>query len=75
MALQISVAPLGEGWAVRSDALADQLVFRQGARAEAAARTLAARAAQHGRPAEVAIFLRDGALAGRLAFPAEAVAG
>jgi hypothetical protein len=70
MALQISVAPLGDGWAVRSNVLTDQLVFRHGARAEAAARDLAARAADHGRPAEVAIFLRDGALAGRFAYPA-----
>ena len=40
-------------------------MFEAGGRAEAAARSLAARYAQAGRPTEVNIFLRDGALAGR----------
>ena len=64
MALQISVAPFGDGWAVRSDALSSELVFDKGARAEAAARSFAEQQAQAGRPAEVSVFLRDGALAG-----------
>jgi hypothetical protein len=72
MALQISVAPAGDGWAVRSDAFENTLMFEAGGRAEAAARSLAARYAQAGLPAEVRIFLRDGALAGRFMHPATA---
>ena len=71
MALQISVAPAGEGWTVHSDVLHDDLTFDQGARAEQAARTLADSWARSGRPAEVRIFLRDGALAGKLIYPAD----
>ncbi len=65
MALQISVSPVGDGWSVRSDAFDNPLIFEAGGRAEAAARALAARYAEAGRDAEVRIFLRDGALAGR----------
>jgi len=65
MSVLISVTPEGEGWSVRSDALEGDLAFAQGGRAETAARNLAARHAAEGRPAEVRIFLRDGALAGR----------
>jgi len=70
MALVISVAPAGEGWAVSSEALENDLTFDRGARAEAAARALAERYASAGRPAEVEIFLRDGVLAGRFMHPA-----
>lgn len=70
MALIISVAPSGEGWAVRSDLLGEEMTFEQGGRAEAAARALADRYAQSGRSAEVRIFLRDQTLAGRFAHPA-----
>jgi hypothetical protein len=72
MALLISVAPAGDGWAVRSEALDTELTFDRGARAEAAARALADRYADAGRHAEVRIFLRDGALAGRFLHPARA---
>lgn len=65
MALQISVAPAANGWVVRSEAFDNELMFEAGGRAEAAARSLATRYAQAGRPTEVNIFLRDGALAGR----------
>lgn len=70
MALLISVTPAGEGWAVHSDALASDLTFDRGGRAEAAARALAGRWAQEGHSAEVRIFLKDGALAGRILHPA-----
>lgn len=73
MALIISVAPAGEGWAVRSEALEAELTFHGGARAEAAARALADQYAEAGREAEVEIFLRDGALAGRYVHPAREV--
>jgi hypothetical protein len=65
MALTISVVPAGDGWAVRSDGFDNDMLFQAGARAEAAARELARRYADQGVAAEVAIFLRDGALAGR----------
>lgn len=70
MALQISVGPAGDGWVVRSEAFDNELIFEAGARAEAAAQQLAQRYAQAGLPAEVRIFLRDGALAGRFTHPA-----
>jgi hypothetical protein len=66
MALTISVVPVGDGWAVRSEGFDNEMLFQAGAKAEAAARALARRYADEGRTAEVAIFLRDGALAGRI---------
>jgi hypothetical protein len=65
MALKISVVPVGNGWAVRSSGFENEMLFNAGAKAEAAARALAHRVAESGRAAEVTIFLRDGALAGR----------
>ena len=65
MALQISVAPAGTGWAVRSEAFDNELMFEAGGRAEAAARALAERYAKAGALAEVSIFMRNGDLAGR----------
>jgi len=70
MALKISVVPLGDGWAVRSPSFENEMLFAAGAKAEAAARALALRYAARGQSAEVAIFLRDGALAGRFLHPA-----
>lgn len=72
MALLISVAPIEDGWAVRSEALDADLKFDRGGRAEAAARALADRYAEAGRQAEVEIYLRDGALAGRFVHPPRA---
>ncbi|MES2034182.1 MAG: hypothetical protein V4466_08405 [Pseudomonadota bacterium] len=69
MALLISVTPAGEGWAVHSDALDQPLSFSGGARAEQAARALASRYADAGQSAEVRVFLKDGALAGRFLHP------
>jgi hypothetical protein len=68
--------PAGDGWAVRSNALDNDLTFEAGAHAEAAARALADDYAEAGRHAEVRIFLRGGALAGRFIHTArgEAVA-
>lgn len=64
MALLISVAPAGEAWAVRSEALDQELTFDRGGRAEAAAHELAQRFALEGLISEVHVFLRDGSLAG-----------
>jgi hypothetical protein len=72
MALLISVSPAEQGWSVRSEALASDLTFERGGRAEAAARALADRLASQGHDAEVRIFLRDGALAGAFTHPARA---
>jgi hypothetical protein len=74
MALLISVAPVGDEWAIRSDALDEDLFFQSGGRAESAARDLASRRAAEGQAAEVRIFIRGGALAGVLSFPALAPA-
>lgn len=70
MALKISVVPIGDGWAVRSPSFENEMLFTAGARAEAAARGLADRYADRGQTVEVAIYLRDGALAGRFLHPA-----
>ncbi len=51
----ISVEPIGEGWAVRTDDLANDMIFHSGGAAEAS---------------EVQIRLRGGALAARFASPA-----
>lgn len=61
----ILVAPSGDGWAVRSEHLCGELTFRSGHQAEDAAKQLGARLAAAGAPAEVHIYLRGGALAGR----------
>lgn len=65
MALKISVVPVGNGWAVRSSAFENEMLFVAGAKAETAARALARRYAGRGQSAEVCIFLRDGSIAGR----------
>lgn len=72
MALQIFVAPAGDGWSVRSETFENDLLFEAGGRAEAAARALATRYAEAGSPAEVSIYLRNGDLAGRFVHPAHA---
>jgi hypothetical protein len=72
MALQILVSPAGHGWAVRSEAFDNDLLFEAGGRAEAAARALADRYARAGSAAEVSIFLRNGDLAGRFLHSAAA---
>ena len=61
----ISVQPIGEGWSVTSDAFDADMVFLSGAKAEAAARRMAASMSNGGEAIEIRIFLRDGQLAGR----------
>lgn len=56
----ISVEPFGDGWAVRTDQLANQMIFRSGRSAEAAAKRLAAKLKAVGEATEVRIRLRDG---------------
>jgi hypothetical protein len=69
MVLVISVKPLEAGWAVSAKGLDDQMVFTSGAKAETAARQWAGRIAATGEPAEIEIWLRDGALGGRFICP------
>jgi hypothetical protein len=69
MSQAIRVAPSDDGWTVSSDAVDNQMYFRSGASAEAAARALGARIAGSGEPVEIEIFLRDGTLGGRFAYP------
>ena len=71
MDLLLSVTPANDGWAIRSESLTGSMYFTKGGQAEATARDLAERAANSGRSAEVRVFLRDGALAGRVIHPAK----
>ena len=70
----ISVKPVGDGWSVQSDAFDSEMMFLSGAKAEAAARRLARTLAKSGQSSQINIFLRDGALAGRFAVPAQSMA-
>jgi hypothetical protein len=61
----IVVEPFAQGWAVRQPSVNNSQVFVSGAKAEDAARRLGARLARAGLPAEIQVYLRNGALAGR----------
>lgn len=61
----ISVSPAQGGWTVSSSAFANPMAFLSGAKAEAAARSLAEKITRRGELAEIRVFLRDGTLAGR----------
>lgn len=61
----ICVVPLGEGWAVEQEDLAESLVFISGGRAEAAARKLARATSRAGMSAEIVIHDRNGQVVGR----------
>ncbi len=74
MTRTISVKPVGDGWAVCTDAFDSEMMFLSGAKAEAAARRLAGTLAKSGESSEIRIYLRDGALAGRFAVPASPLA-
>lgn len=67
--LSVTVSPADVGWAVRSDAIDNELVFTSGAKAEAAAKRLAEALAQGGEPVEIIIHLRDGGRAARFVCP------
>ncbi|HWE99596.1 MAG TPA: hypothetical protein VG248_07345 [Caulobacteraceae bacterium] len=68
----IVIEPMAEGWVLRQDIVDNPQVFASGAKAEAAARRLAESLAKVGQVSEIQVFLRDGVLAGRFAWPAEA---
>ena len=67
----ISVTPAEAGWAVRSDAIDNALLFRSGAKAEAAAKQLAQALATAGDPVRIDISRRNGKPGGRYLFEAE----
>ena len=70
MTYAITVSPAELGWVVRGETLENELQFLSGAKAETAARSLAARMALSGSAAEIQIFLRDGTLAQRVQYGA-----
>jgi len=72
---EVSVVPAAEGWAVRSDAIDNEMIFKSGARAEAAARRVAQALAAAGQAVKLHIHLRDGALAARFVVPPPEPAG
>jgi hypothetical protein len=61
----VSVVPADVGWAVRSDAIDNEMMFISGAKAEESARRLAQALAKAGDLVEVRIHVRGGDLAGR----------
>ena len=65
----VSVMPAESGWSVKSNAIANEMLFRNGGRAERAARRLAHALAARGEFVELRIHLRDGSLAGRFVCP------
>ncbi len=65
----IVVEPFAQGWAVRQPEVDNAQLFASGAKAEDAALRLGERLAENGLPAEIQIYLRDGALAGRFVCP------
>ena len=67
----ITVSPVGDAWQVLP-ASAEPSLFRSGGQAELCARRLAESLARYGRVVEVEIFLRDGRLAARLHYEADA---
>ena len=62
---KIVVEPLDAGWAVRTDAIANTMVFRSGSAAEEAARGLAFRLARAGDPVKLHLKLRNSAAEAR----------
>jgi hypothetical protein len=65
----ITVAPLGDGWTLRSDALENDMAFQSGTQAEAAAKALAQRLNAAGLAVTLEVRLRDGSVGGRFACP------
>lgn len=67
--ITVSVIAADNGWAVRSPALENQMVFLSGARAERAARRLAHALACRGECVELQIYARSDQLVGRFLCP------
>ena len=67
MLRMICVEPAENGWAVRAEGFANDMLFISGAKAETAARKLARQISGAGEHTEIRIYLRDGSLAARFA--------
>lgn len=65
----VSVMPAANGWIVRADGIQNDLAFRSGAAAEAAAVRLAEAISASGEPVEIRVVLKDGSQAKRFAVP------
>lgn len=65
MSFTIVVRADQDGWLLEGDTVESGMMFRSGADAEIAARSLAEHYADAGQPTEIEVFLRDGSLAGR----------
>lgn len=65
MSFTIAIRAVQDGWNVQGDTLENGMMFRSGAAAEDAARSLARRYSDVGQFTEILVFLRDGSLAGR----------
>lgn len=66
----ISVEPLESGWAVRTDATANDMIFRSGRDAESSARALAERLARQGEAVRLQLRLKHtGGLVRMVALP------
>lgn len=61
----VIVEPVAHGWAVRTGACENLMVFRAGGAAERAARKMALALATAGEPVELQVRLRDGSTAAR----------
>jgi hypothetical protein len=61
----ITVMPISDRWRIKCTAREFNVLFRSGAKAEAAAHSLGAEIAKAGDTAVIEIFLRDGTLGGR----------
>ncbi len=68
----IIVEPFAEGWAVTQPTVANPQIFSSGAKAEDAAIRLGACLAEAGQSAEIQVYMRGGALAGKFLCPAAA---
>jgi hypothetical protein len=66
----IVVEPFAQGWAVKQSSVDNSQVFVSGAKAEDAALRRGTSLANAGEPAEIQVYLRGGALAGRFICPA-----
>jgi len=69
---RISVEPSGNEWVVRSDQNPKAVIFHSGREAELAAKQMGRVFADAGYATEIEIFIRGGALAGRLVCAANA---
>jgi hypothetical protein len=61
----IIVEPSAGGWAVKAPRFANEMFFKSGESAEAAARQLGTKIARASGAVVIEIFLRDGSLGGR----------